>query len=711
MARIARRGLRLQGIPLFSLRQSFQQCSQDGGDLPLTLFEPRYVDLARRIEPPKGSSQFGYIDVLQRHPGGGGVLVEAKNLQWLSQEGPCELVAHGLRRFRVLSLRTVEASEGAPLYLAHVQLLADRDLSRSPSAAEGEQGADAGTLPMTIFGQVYVQSGGWGFASYHFEDGGPYISYESGLSKDFPTLDDGSQPPPRKPFEDVSFDPATRTFRGTVSWAPATWQGSDRWDYEMVFSSDFGEIVGGGVRWHFQDRQKEKFARYGVNLHYKRLRMGVDSTGTAVKDVLLRSGIAPSAVEASLQVDSGNAEGSQDRSSKVVIQLACPRRALRSERRRVRRASKLALAESASEGARLGAVGVLASLALPPLPVQDAEDALFRVLREASNSGDLGPRVEAITEEALWNCWRESGDAEVNAELRRGMALMEDQRLQDAAEAFTRVVEMAPAFAEGWNKRATALCAMGEFTRSIEDCEKVLELKPRHFGCLTGMGVCQYLGQGNKDEALRWLRAALEVHPGMRGASDMIEQIEIQDIMTTHLKPRIDRIVAGFEKGAQVPTEFSEVCSWDVHRIKQSNTEASSADWAYFFRIRIRSPNDCRSPVVQSRARFYVFHAVDGKVFPFARPTQGNASFKLEPGAEFKFCWTLVAGRELKGAAAGALLEHLAPEGGGGESRFAAEDLPPLMPLEAPEISPGELMKLGEGYLYTGQLDLGQVGF
>merc|ERR1711988_497299 len=119
---------------------------------------------------------------------------------------------------------------------------------------------------------------------------------------------------------------------------------------------------------------------------------------------------------------------------------------------------------------------------------------------------------------------------------------MERQQLQDAVDAFTRVVDMAPDFAEGWNKRATVLCALGELGRSIEDCNRVLKLKPRHFGCLTGLAVC-HIGRGEQVDALNRLREALRVHPGMRGASDMLEQVEFQSVMDTHLKPHIDRVV------------------------------------------------------------------------------------------------------------------------------------------------------------------------
>ena len=72
-----------------------------------------------------------------------------------------------------------------------------------------------------------------------------YISYENAPSTW--RLSDGSAPPARKPFRDVSYDAEERVFRGTIDWAPHTFGGAVRWEYEMRFSTDFGQIEGGRV--------------------------------------------------------------------------------------------------------------------------------------------------------------------------------------------------------------------------------------------------------------------------------------------------------------------------------------------------------------------------------------------------------------------------------------------------------------------------------
>lgn len=105
--------------------------------------------------------------------------------------------------------------------------------------------------PSTPFGSVFVQGFLYaplleGIASYHFDSVDPgscYISYASAP----PTwlLDDGSPPPNKKAFENVSYDERSRTFQGTIVWDPRMFGGSLRWEYHLVFAEDFSAIISG----------------------------------------------------------------------------------------------------------------------------------------------------------------------------------------------------------------------------------------------------------------------------------------------------------------------------------------------------------------------------------------------------------------------------------------------------------------------------------
>jgi len=131
----------------------------------------------------------------------------------------------------------------------------------------------------------------------------------------------------------------------------------------------------------------------------------------------------------------------------------------------------------------------------------------------------LGSDSEAAAraEAALWEMWHRSGDGEVDALLREGMAVMERRDLAGAEAIFGRVIARARDFAEGWNKRATVRYVAENYEGSIADCEETLTRNPHHFGALAGQGLC-YMALGRHREAAALFRRALAVHPRLQGA-------------------------------------------------------------------------------------------------------------------------------------------------------------------------------------------------
>ncbi len=123
----------------------------------------------------------------------------------------------------------------------------------------------------------------------------------------------------------------------------------------------------------------------------------------------------------------------------------------------------------------------------------------------------------ARAEAALWAMWCRSGVAEVDALLRDGVEAMERQDLGEAEACFTRIIARAPAFAEGWNKRATVRYLAGNHEGAITDCRETLSRNPHHFGALSGQGLC-HMALGQYREAAGQFRRALDVHPHLTGA-------------------------------------------------------------------------------------------------------------------------------------------------------------------------------------------------
>ena len=140
---------------------------------------------------------------------------------------------------------------------------------------------------------------------------------------------------------------------------------------------------------------------------------------------------------------------------------------------------------------------------------------------------DPDPESARLAEVAVWEVWGRSGDKQVDAILRQGAYALSQGRLATSVEFFSEAIKRRPAFAEAWNKRATAYFIMGDYQRSLKDCDQVIKRNPKHFGALAGYGQI-YLRLDEPKKALKYLEQALEINPNMNQVSQLIEQIQNQ---------------------------------------------------------------------------------------------------------------------------------------------------------------------------------------
>jgi tetratricopeptide (TPR) repeat protein len=129
---------------------------------------------------------------------------------------------------------------------------------------------------------------------------------------------------------------------------------------------------------------------------------------------------------------------------------------------------------------------------------------------EALKGDDL--ELAATAEAILWRAWCHSGDREADRIFRAGVDAMQQAKLAEAEELFSRVIETKPDFAEGWNKRATVRYLRRNFHGSIADCRETLARNPSHFCASSGQGLC-HMSLNEFREAAICFRRALEIHP------------------------------------------------------------------------------------------------------------------------------------------------------------------------------------------------------
>ena len=192
-------------------------------------------------------------------------------------------------------------------------------------------------------------------------------------------------------------------------------------------------------------------------------------------------------------------------------------------------------------------VGAVAAVEAAPLGHAEALAALddLRATPEARRSGaaslaengtmediprlaralrDRDPLVRALAERAMWQVWSRSGDDETDRLLGIGVEAMSERRGEVAVETFTRIIERRPDFAEGWNKRATVYYLLGEYRKSLADCDEVMKRNPHHFGALSGYGMI-YLQLGDPARALGYFERALAVNPNLSQVEESVETL------------------------------------------------------------------------------------------------------------------------------------------------------------------------------------------
>lgn len=130
-------------------------------------------------------------------------------------------------------------------------------------------------------------------------------------------------------------------------------------------------------------------------------------------------------------------------------------------------------------------------------------------------------------ERQIWSIWYQHSNRSVEDLMRAGQAALEDGDLKGALIAFDDAVRKAPSYAEAWNARATANYALGNYERSLADIRRVLTLEPRHFGALSGRGLCQ-MALGHPKKAIAAFERSLEVHPQQPEVHNNLKRVKQQ---------------------------------------------------------------------------------------------------------------------------------------------------------------------------------------
>ncbi|MEP5759867.1 MAG: tetratricopeptide repeat protein [Litoreibacter sp.] len=146
--------------------------------------------------------------------------------------------------------------------------------------------------------------------------------------------------------------------------------------------------------------------------------------------------------------------------------------------------------------------------ACPAAPdITQQEATLFSQAQVAKNELAAQP-----IRKALWKLWATAPDAAAQALLDRGMSARGSYDFLGAIEAFDRLVEYCPDYAEGYNQRAFVNFLREDFEPALTDLDLALARNPNHVAALSGKALT-LMGLGRGDEAQEVLREAIKLNP------------------------------------------------------------------------------------------------------------------------------------------------------------------------------------------------------
>ena len=120
-------------------------------------------------------------------------------------------------------------------------------------------------------------------------------------------------------------------------------------------------------------------------------------------------------------------------------------------------------------------------------PATSASVRLDRLFSQLAQSKT--PEDAKVVEDLIWDVWNRSGSISVDLLMDRALQALAAGNYEDSLTFLDEVVDLAPGYSEGWNKRATVHFLRDDYASALGDLEATLALEPRHFGAIAGLAL------------------------------------------------------------------------------------------------------------------------------------------------------------------------------------------------------------------------------
>lgn len=137
-----------------------------------------------------------------------------------------------------------------------------------------------------------------------------------------------------------------------------------------------------------------------------------------------------------------------------------------------------------------------------------------------ADTPEAAKKIQA-TIERLWGF---SGSDTVALLMQRASKSLGAKDYDQALKFLDYVVQLAPDYAEGFNRRAFVHFSRNDMASAVGDLRRALALEPNHFRALDGLAQI-WRQTGNTKGALSVVKQLLEIYPYWEGAARMAEEL------------------------------------------------------------------------------------------------------------------------------------------------------------------------------------------
>ncbi len=135
-------------------------------------------------------------------------------------------------------------------------------------------------------------------------------------------------------------------------------------------------------------------------------------------------------------------------------------------------------------------------------------DELFGKLSKAPNE-----TASRIIFDDLYSTWMTAPDEEAAESMNKALRARGGFNFDKAIRILNPLIERLPGYAQARNERSYVYFLKKDYGRSLMDCERVIEIEPRHLGCLSGMARILIRHQKRYKAGRVVLEEAMKWHP------------------------------------------------------------------------------------------------------------------------------------------------------------------------------------------------------